>query len=222
MMPLSNDHTSPEHSMIISYMTLRKAVGILSMIMPLVLSVGYVLAGQGTEIKASISHYYHSPMRDFFVGLLSAVGLFMFCYKGPEKVDGIAGNLAGTFAIGTALLPTYHGGIPPDEAAILIGQFHLAAATAFFLVLSYFSLCLFTKTKTGQVPGRMKLKRNRVYRICGVAMLVFLTLIALYLVLLKGRIPWLDQVKPVFWFETFALWAFGISWLTKGELILGD
>ncbi|MBV6472441.1 MAG: hypothetical protein JPMHGGIA_00697 [Saprospiraceae bacterium] len=221
MLP-SNDHPSTEHSMIISYMTLRKAVGVLGMVMPIVLAIGYLIAGGGAEIKGSISHYYHSPMRDFFVGLLCAVGLFMFCYKGPEKVDGIAGNLAGIFAIGTALLPTYNGDTPVDAVAALIGQFHLAAATALFLVLSYFSLCLFTKTKPDQPPGRMKLRRNRVYRICGFAILVFLALIALYLVLLKGRMPWLDQAKPVFWLETLALWAFGFSWLTKGELILGD
>jgi hypothetical protein len=32
----------------------------------------------------------------------------------------------------------------------------------------------------------------------------------------------LDKFKPVFWMETLALWAFGISWLVKGQLLLKD
>jgi len=36
---------------------------------------------------------------------------------------------------------------------------------------------------------------------------------------------WEDKfrhLKPTIVFETIALWAFGISWLTKGEAILAD
>ena len=30
------------------------------------------------------------------------------------------------------------------------------------------------------------------------------------------------DLKPVFWLEALALWAFGISWFTKGETIFRD
>jgi hypothetical protein len=32
----------------------------------------------------------------------------------------------------------------------------------------------------------------------------------------------LQQYKPVFWFETIAVWAFGLSWLTKGNVLFKD
>ena len=32
----------------------------------------------------------------------------------------------------------------------------------------------------------------------------------------------LEALHYVFWFETIALWAFGISWLVKGEFLLKD
>jgi hypothetical protein len=32
----------------------------------------------------------------------------------------------------------------------------------------------------------------------------------------------LKSLKPVFWLETIALWAFGISWLTKGAVLFRD
>jgi hypothetical protein len=31
-----------------------------------------------------------------------------------------------------------------------------------------------------------------------------------------------QQVDPVFWLESVSVIAFGISWLVKGEFILGD
>ena len=32
----------------------------------------------------------------------------------------------------------------------------------------------------------------------------------------------LEALHYVFWFETIALWSFGVSWLVKGELIIKD
>jgi hypothetical protein len=29
-------------------------------------------------------------------------------------------------------------------------------------------------------------------------------------------------MKPVFWLEAFALWAFGVSWFVKGETLWKD
>jgi hypothetical protein len=37
----------------------------------------------------------------------------------------------------------------------------------------------------------------------------------------KGLFP-LTAFNPVFWLETIAILAFGVSWLTKGEAILKD
>ena len=52
-------------------------------------------------------------------------------------------------------------------------------------------------------------------------MLGCLFLIAVFMLWLKNY-PCFVNIKPVFWLETFALIAFGISWITKGQAIFKD
>jgi hypothetical protein len=66
----------------------------------------------------------------------------------------------------------------------------------------------------------MKKQRNRVYKICGIVILVSVAGIPIFG--LDGIWEHVKAYKPTFVLETFALVAFGISWLTKGEAILGD
>ena len=70
--------------------------------------------------------------------------------------------------------------------------------------------------------GRQKRKRNVVYYICGSIMAASLLLITAYMYILKYHSPELKRLHPVFWLETIMLVAFGISWLTKGQLLLRD
>ena len=64
-----------------------------------------------------------------------------------------------------------------------------------------------------------KIKRNVVYRVSGVVIVVCLLLIAVLRFLPPGPI---DDLQPVFWLETIASVAFGVSWLIKGETLLKD
>jgi hypothetical protein len=96
---------------------------------------------------------------------------------------------------------------------------HLVSAILFFLILAAFSLLLFTKTEKGKKPAGRKKKRNRIYTACGIVMLVSLASIAVFKFWLQADHP---EWRLVFWGETAALVAFGISWLTKGEAIYPD
>ena len=100
------------------------------------------------------------------------------------------------------------------------GPVHLAFAAAFFLVLSYFCLVLFRKTDPTKPPTPEKLKRNKVYAACGYTMLACIALVALLKLTALGRE--LAAYSPVFWLESIAILAFGLSWATKGEAILKD
>jgi hypothetical protein len=51
-------------------------------------------------------------------------------------------------------------------------------------------------------------------------MLVCMGLIAV-LSLIPGDVP-VKRLRPVFWLESLAIVAFGVSWLTKGQAILRD
>lgn len=201
---------------VISYITIQNVVGILGVLLPIVLVFGSLLFGHVKEVLPSISTYYHSNMRDFFVGLLCAVALFLFAYKGYDNRDNIAGNLGCIFAVGVAFFPTSNGD-PIVDRPDWIGIIHLFFAAMFFLVLIYFSVFLFTKTDK-KVLSKQKKNFNLVYKSCGYCMLGCIVLIALYLLILEKIFPMLADGDPVFWLEAISLWAFGISWLTKGKI----
>ena len=77
-----------------TYFALRKAIGLIGMALPFVLMLGNYLFFDGNVILPSISQYYHSPMRDVFVGGLISIASFLFFYSGYGKEDRIAGILA--------------------------------------------------------------------------------------------------------------------------------
>ena len=212
------DSSRGTRSLVLSYLTLRKAVGILGLGLPFVLAAGKELL-QGPGIEPSISAYYYTSMGDVFVGTLCAIGVFMFSYRGYERSDAIAGKLACLFAVGTALLPT----IPPVNSSHterITGMVHYTFAVGFFIVLAYFSLVLFRKTDPTKPTTKMKRWRNRVYAACGSTILACIALLAAYAAI--GRGTALDRLNPVFWLESLAVLMFGLSWFVKGEAILAD
>ncbi len=194
-----------------SYLDLRKSVGWIGILLPFVLMLGLFLFFSQEDTPTSISHYYHSSMRNVFVGSLCAVALFMFFYTGPEKKDNWAGNVAGFFAVGVAWFPTTESGIETD----FIGIIHYICAAVFFLTLAFFSLFLFTKTNNKLTMTIQKKARNRIYKICGIIIIICLIAIAIHKMF---------GINPVivFWAETIALIVFGISWLTKGGTLYPD
>jgi len=195
---------------LVSYLTLRRVVGVLGVSMPIVVAAwGFVLP-EPHRLLDTISDYYGFRTRDVFVGVLFTIAWFLFTYRGYDRRDNVAGNLACIFALGVALFPDKGTGIDPAV--------HYLSAASLFLVLAYFSLFLFTKT--GGNPTPKKLIRNRVYRSCGIVMLACIVLMGLYKIV--GHPAVLSSVRPVFWFETFALWAFGFSWFVKGETLWRD
>jgi hypothetical protein len=80
------------------------------------------------------------------------------------------------------------------------------------------SIFLFTKSFGKMTPE--KKKRNRVYRICGVIMLV--SIIGIPIDGIPAIYDRIKSIKPTLILEFLALTSFGISWLTKGEFILAD
>ena len=204
----------------LSYLELRRAIGILGITLPIVLSLGALILFQ-TGIQNSISSYYHTGMRDVFVGSFGAIGLFLLSYKGYERRDDIAGNLACMFAIGVALFPTTADSATTNGAR-LIGYVHLAFATLFFLTIIYFSLFLFTRTDPNKSPSKRKLLRNKVYKACGYAMGICMLFIVIYFLLPGETGAVFKEYKPVYWLESLADFAFGIAWAVKGEALLKD
>ncbi len=202
---------------IISYNTLRRSVGILGIALPLIMVVGSIALDNENQILNSISSYAHLRIGNGFVGILCAVSLFMFSYLGYDYKDNIAGHLAGIFALGIAFFPNN-----TCDPSTIINKLHLISASLFFLTLIYFSLRLFPKSdKDKKDWGKPKKNRNKVYYTCGFTMLGALLSVAVIMIWFKN-VLWLMDLDPVFWFETIMLVAFGISWITKGQMIFKD
>ena len=212
-----NDDLKSKNALVISYLTLRKIIGLLGISFPFVLSLGAVIFFQ-TGLQSSVSKYYHTGMGAVFVGTLCVIGFFMLSYKGYDRRDDLAGDLACIFAVGTALFPTHQ---TPD-AKDVIGYIHFAFAGLFLVTLIYFSLFLFPKTDPEIQPTKKKLLRNKVYKVCGYLMSICIVLIVIYYLLPDAVASAIEGYKPVFWLEAIAVVAFGISWITKGEAILKD
>jgi magnesium-transporting ATPase (P-type) len=209
--------SDPQRFLVLSYLGLRKMIGIIGIMLPLVLVLGRMIF-ESPGILDSISAYYYSVMRDVFVGSLCAVAVFLLSYR-YDWLDDIAGDFAGVCAIGVAFFPTAPD-VGATEQQVVIGELHLLFAACFFLTLAFFALVLFRKTDQQKKPTRQKQWRNMVYLFCGLAILVCIALLVLAQ-FLRGN-PQLQPLHPVFWLESLAIMAFGIAWFVKGETILKD
>ena len=199
---------------------LRCTIGWLGMLLPwivLILSIAY---GFGFPDSISSTYYIPTCITPFMI-ILGSSGLLLFSYKGYDKQDDIICTIAGIFALGICLFSCGTEGLIEkwNELAILtnVGTFqivpkisgiiHNICAFGFFGLLAYNSLFLFTKS-SGEMTKEKK-KRNVIFRICGIGMVVsFLAIVPVSLFKWWGGV-WL--------IEAIALIFFGISWLTKAK-----
>jgi len=201
-----------KNDFVISYLELRRTIGIVGMSMPFIL-IGGASLFFSIGFQISLSAYYDTPMRDISVGLMFFLSGFLWSYQGYDRRDAIAGKLASAFGLLSVIFP-----LPKDPSHLgITGNLHNILAGLFFLTLIYFSGFLFTKSHAGAPITPQKLYRNRIYRTCaiimGVSLVVGLTLhftsaFAIF--------------HPLLWGETISTEAFGIAWFVKGEGILKD
>ncbi|MFA7418371.1 MAG: hypothetical protein WCZ90_01700 [Melioribacteraceae bacterium] len=203
---------------------MRRTIGVLGIALPLVVVIGGLIENPHM-LQGSISGYYYTNMRDFFVGILCVVALFLISYQGYERIDNIVANLAGFSALGMIIFPTkmyYH---KIEKVGMFLmgddisGFLHLLFASIFFITLSYNSIFLFTKRHSINI-SKEKRSRNILYRVSGIVMLIQILLIILYMVFLRET--YLSKTYPILIFESIALFAFGISWLVKGNTFFRD
>ena len=198
----------------ITYFTLRKIIGFLGFFLAPALVLGSFIIDHTWYIQVSMSAYYHTGMRDLLVGVICGISLFLFSYHGHKWYDSLASKLAGLFGLGIVFFPTSE----TNDKSDIISTLHYLTSAVFFVILALMSLFLFTKSK-GHMTKKKK-QRNRVYRICGIVILV--SIAGIPIAGLDGIWEYIKFLKPTLVLEAIALTAFGISWLTKGEAIFGD
>jgi succinate dehydrogenase hydrophobic anchor subunit len=230
---LKVDYTEDNSIWLTDSLTLRKLIGVLGMAMPLLLYVFLYLDNGLNSPLESISHYYYTRVSSIFVIILSLLAVFLIVYKGKKPIDFYISLFAGVFALLVVLFPTNNltdicGDTTKKYAVTILPKsdfrmyFHYTAAGLFFLCLSFMSFFLFTKSnKLPSERGSRKIIRNRIYRTCGVLMLLSI------LVLFAGSfkiIPseYFKEHPLTFWMETLAIESFGFAWLVKGETLFKD
>lgn len=221
--------TATHNPAVLSYYSMRRAVGLIALTLPLALASGSILSSllgpahalPHPLLERSISDYYYTPMRDYLVGSLCAIAAFLACSRGYDVHDEITGYLAGGFTFGVAFFPSFNPRSGRLTALdIRYGYLHTLFAALMFLVLAYFCIFLFRRSSPDQFRTKRKRHRNRIYVACGLVMFVCIVLILAltFGAALRGHRP----SPALFWLESLAIASFGVAWLTKGKGILRD
>ena len=197
----------------------RQFIGYSGMVLPGVL---WVMAGwRPTEglppwqRLESVSAYYYTGAVAAFVGILAALGVFLFTYRGyknaSQRSDRIAAFVAASAAVVVAFFPTCapENLSAPSWWTPTTGKIHYASAVILFCSFSFFSLFLFPKSNIEGKPLPLdKRARNSIYILCGIGILMC--------ILWAGSSYFTGA--PIFWAETLALEFFAVSWLVKGRI----
>jgi hypothetical protein len=200
-----------------SWFLMRLVVGILGVLLPLLLIVGNALLFPGAAVPlGSLSAYYHTGMRDVFVGILWVIGVFLITYMSFHwNWDNVITIVAGVAAIVVAIFPTNvpAGGMQtPLQQKIgqgIVAHVHFGAAAVFVILLAIMS---FRFGRREDVIGR-----NRSWRIlhwaCGGAILAAVAFLA---VAEWAGLHSIGGLSVLLIVEVVTTVAFGISWLVKG------
>jgi hypothetical protein len=204
----------------VSYLDLRKSIGLIGIAMPWVARVFAKFHGDAPMLM-SISAYYHTDARGIFVGALFAAGLFLLFYRGePDNLqDRILAIPWGLSAAFIGLVPMNPCGDEElakmkDSPCVPPGHEHLHAipVVVFFAITIYMTLFRFPKTTEAITPA--KRHRNKVYKICAYIMLACVAAIG------YNAITDNQSGIGIFFFEAIAIAAFSVSWLVKGRAMV--
>jgi hypothetical protein len=193
------------HQILRAYAHLRMGMGIIALLFPFVLwGVGSAL---DIQLQDSMSAYYHTSMRNAFVGFLFALAGFLILYSGFSRLENWALNLAGAFAVGVAICPMTQ---PADQVCrtFTANDLHYTCAILFFACIAY--VCIFRADDTLVFITNENHKRmyKTAYLLIGILMLALPGLVALIFYLGKSQ-------YLVFWVETTGDLVFGLFWMVK-------
>ena len=229
--PALHEAQKADNGLILSYQALQQLLGWFGLTLPVVLLAYAAFAVQG--LQPSISDFYYTAMGDVLVGILSAIGIFLLCYHGYEKLPGQwlsdrqVSFTAGIAALGVAVFPVHRLGQPPcnltDVTCITFGWsvhpdwFHYGSAAVFFACLALFCLVLFTRGDRTPDGHILWTPRNIFYTTCGGLIVLSILAMAPYVMGNDQTRALLAGYNYLFWWETLGILAFAASWLKKGK-----
>lgn len=215
-----------------TYFYLRLGMAILAFVFPLLLWWGGKFA-LGTPLQSSMSAYYHTELRDVFVGILVAIGFFLMLYKGFSQREDWTLNFAGILAIGVAVFPMspsknlfpcnplcvadcmqYSDNLDRTFQPLIDSGLHGVCAVVFFVAI-FFVCAVFSKETVKTIDNRKRRTMfTTVYWILGTAMILFP--LSIWVVSKFGLfgVGACDN-RAIFFIEGALVWVFAIFWGIK-------
>ena len=197
-----------------TYSRLRRGMAVIAFLLPLVLwFVGRLWFD--TALQPSMSAYYHATddLRDIFVGVLFAVGTFLFLYKGESAREDWLLNVAGISALCIAYFE-----MEKDSDCSATGPgitAHGFFAVVFFVAIAW--VCISVALRTQKPAYCRYVSRHALwYNACAAVMIVSILVGLTYTFLLPApaRLA-LCERSIIFWVEAFSVWAFSVFWILR-------
>lgn len=230
------------NDLVLSYLKLRRMTGMLGFALPVMLLIMAVTPT--VNFMPSISEFYYTPVRSLLVGVIGAIAIFLFCYKGyaaePQRVaqrpiekfltDRRVSMAAALGAVGVAIFPTSSevATMPVPLMVQWLGSggssiLHAISALTFFLALAVMCLENFRRAPLDRTQSRSRAAERSIYAACGNVLIGCTAILVLLFVIgavgSEGIAHFTKGNHLIFWFETFGLFAFALAWLVKGEAL---
>lgn len=220
---MDQDHI--DKAIVENYQTLRNRMGLLTAAFPVVV----ILVGLawGIQLQPSLSDYYFAqnpasgmadlyPVRLWFCGLLFAVGVFLYRYKGFSKNEDRWLSLTGAFTLCVAIFPmAVTGKTSPFTLAYFgypnVTLHGISAVLAFVcigIIIFWFSGSTLSKLKK---DGAARKWFRRAYVLIGTYMLLAMGGSVLMHFLHTDR----ANDSYILYVEWSGLWAFATYWFIK-------
>ena len=169
---------------------------------------------KGTEVNTALTSsprekaFKPGTMRNWFVGLLFAIGTLLYVNQGHSRKEDVALNFAGLFAVGIALFPMpwdcHHHSFSP----------HGFCAISFFLCIAFVSAICSRDTLVLIKDLKVRARYQKTY--IGLAVAMVASPIAAYAFNFIT-----SQRSPVYWAEFFGIYAFAAYWCVKTKEMSG-
>ena len=186
----------------------RFILGLICAILPFACLI-FGVFGHITDINyegwyESISATYFANSNMCMIGALSCCALFLFTYKGYDLGDRFWTILAGISALGVVAFPCKASPLANVGLfalpIVISNVLHYISALGVFGSFALMTLTQFTKGN--------KHVHNKIYKICGWIMIVFICV--MFIRLLLNLPEWLTMVCEIFILESFAF-----AWILK-------
>lgn len=193
-----------------SYFNLRVGIAVLALLFPLVLWIGGSF--EGIQLQDSMSAYYHASVdgksvRDFFVGILFAIGVYLFLYKGYSTKENWALNFAGIFAVGVAIFPMeWNCGNQCRSISL-----HGVCAISLFLCMAFVCFWCASETLPELKNAAIETRYRRIYLALGVCM-ILAPVAAFFLAIVFRRLHGYTYIA-----EATGIAVFAIYWVVKSR-----